>query len=103
MMLSSNRMALEHGWLLELAADAHHGDFGFVVLGQVDIAIKEHFAVVWPRLAGDDIHHGCLAGAVRANNGAHLALVEHQREIVDGAKAIEGNRYAVEVENGVAL
>ena len=94
-----DRMALEHGRLLELAADAHHGDLGLVMARQVDVAVEKHLALVGPRLAGDDVHHRRLAGAVRADDGAHLALVDDEGQIVDGAEAVEGDRDAVEIED----
>ncbi|MEL6197841.1 MAG: urea ABC transporter ATP-binding protein UrtD [Pseudomonadota bacterium] len=37
-------------------------------------------AGVGPGLAGDDVHHRRLAGAVGADDGAHLAGSEHERE-----------------------
>ena len=36
-------------------------------------AVEQTVALVGPRLAGDDVHHGRLAGAVGADDGAHLA------------------------------
>ena len=32
-----DRVAFEDSRLLELAADAHHGDLGLVMLGQIDV------------------------------------------------------------------
>ena len=37
------------------------------------LPVEQHVAVVGPGLAGDDVHHRGLAGAVRADDGAHLA------------------------------
>ena len=51
-----------------------------------------------PGLAGDDVHHGGLAGAVRADDGAHLAGIDGERQLVEGAEAVERNGDAVEIE-----
>jgi hypothetical protein len=55
------------------------------------MAVEIDVAGIGPGLAGDDVHHRGLAGAVGADDGAHLARVEHQRQVVDGAKAVEGD------------
>jgi hypothetical protein len=73
------------------------------MLGEVDQPVEEHLALVGPRLAGDDVHHRRLAGTIRPDDGAHLALVEHQRQIVDGAEPVEGDRDAVEIEDSAGL
>ncbi len=70
-----HREVLEYRRLLELAPDAEIGDGALVELGQVDLAVEEDLALVRPRLAGDDIHHRRLAGAVRTDDRAELALV----------------------------
>jgi hypothetical protein len=41
--------------------------------------VEHHVAALRPRLAGDHVHHGGLAGAVRANDGAHFAGLDQQR------------------------
>ena len=66
-------MHLEHGRLLEFAADAEQRDLGLVEPRQVVGAVEEDVPGVGPGLAGDDVHHGGLAGAVGADDGAHLA------------------------------
>mgnify|MGYP003694365955 CR=1 FL=1 len=59
-------------------------------------------AAVGPGLAGDDVHHGGLAGPVRADDGAHLAGREIEREVVERAKAVEADGDAVEIEQAAA-
>ena len=77
-----DRVHVEHRRLLELAADAELGDLGFVQLGEVVGALLEkHIAGVGPGLAGDHVHHGGLAGAVRADDGAHLARLDRRTTI----------------------
>ena len=49
---------------------------GLVELGQVDARRRRALALVGPGLAGDDVHHRRLAGAVRADDGAHLAWLD---------------------------
>src|SRR5229473_2401747 len=60
----------EHGRPLELAADAEIGDLRLVEPRQILAAAKEHFAGIGAGLAGDDIHHRRLAGAVGADDRA---------------------------------
>ena len=94
-------VALEDGRLLELAADAELGDRRLVDARQVDGAVEIDVAGVGARLAGDDVHHGRLAGAVGADDGAHLALLDDQRQFVQRLEAVEGDGDAVEVEERV--
>ena len=61
-------------------------------------ALEEDVAVVRPRLAGDDVHHRRLAGAVRADDGAHLARLDHERQLVERLEAVERDADAVEIE-----
>src|SRR6266508_1758384 len=91
-------VAVEHGRLLELAADAELGDLGLVELCQVVGAVEVDVAFVGPRLAGDDVHHRGLAGTVRADDGAHFARLDRERELVERAKPVERHGEAVEVE-----
>ena len=94
-----HRVHLEHGRLLEFAADAKLGDFGFVELGEIVCAfLEEHVAGIGPRLAGDHVHHGGLAGAVGADDGAHLARLDDEGQFVERLEAVEGHGNAVEVE-----
>src|SRR5439155_2159105 len=74
-------------------------DLGLVERGEILRAVEKDFAIIWPGLAGDDIHHGGLAGAVRADDGAHLAGRDGEREIVERLEAVEGDADAVEVEH----
>ena len=58
-------------------------------------------ALVGPGLAGDDVHHRRLAGAVRADDGAQLARLDDERQVVERLKPSKLTRDAVEVEQGV--
>ena len=49
-------------------------------------------------LCRDDVHHRRLAGAVGADDRAHLARLERQRQAAQRLVAVEGNADAVEVE-----
>jgi len=70
----------------------------FVEPGQVGDAVEQHLALIRFGFAGDDIHHRGLTGAVRADDRAHFAGRQRQRQIVDGVKTIERDVYAVEIE-----
>jgi hypothetical protein len=94
-------VALEDGRFLELAADAELDDGGLVEAGQVDLAVEQDLARVGARLAGDDVHHRRLAGAVGADDGAHLAMVDGQRQLIQRFEAVEGDGDAVEIEQRV--
>ena len=91
-------LALEYRRLLEFPADPEFGDPGFVEPGQIGDAVEQHLALIRLGLAGDDVHHRGLAGAVRADDGAHLAGLERQRQIVDGVETVERDMHAVEIE-----
>ena len=93
-----DRLTLEHGRLLEFAADAELGNACLVEAGEISLAVEQHRALVGLGLAGDDVHHRGLAGAVRPDDGAHLARLQRQREIIDGVEAVEGDVHAVEIE-----
>ena len=84
---------LEHGRLLELAADAQAGDLGLVE-AQSGRCVwpKKTLAAVRPGLAGDDVHHGGLAGAVGADDAAQLAVVDAAGcSPFDGLEAVEAD------------
>src|SRR5581483_10240433 len=98
-----DRVVVEDGRLLELAADAELGNGRLVLGGEVDTAlVEQHVADVRPGLAGDDVHHGGLAGAVGADDGAHLAGSQLERQIVEGAEAVEADGDAIEIEQAVS-
>jgi hypothetical protein len=65
-----HRVVLENRRLLELAADADVRDLGFGEPRQVNGLTEEDRPFVGPRLAGDDVHHRRLAGAVGSNDAA---------------------------------
>src|SRR4051812_533524 len=92
-------LALEHGRLLEFTADAELGDAGLVQSRQIGDSVEQHGAFVGLGLSGDDVHHRGLAGAVRADDGAHLAGLERQREVVDGVEAVERDVHTVEIQH----
>jgi hypothetical protein len=69
-------VALEDGRLLELAADAGVRDLRLREPGEIDGLAEERRARIGPRLAGDDVHHGRLAGAVGADHAAQLAGID---------------------------
>jgi len=71
-------LAFKYRRLLEFSADAEFGDAGLVEAGQIGDAVEQHRPLVRLGLAGDDVHHRGLAGAVRADDGAHLAGLERQ-------------------------
>ena len=62
------------------------------------VAAEQRLALVRPGLAGDDIHHRGLAGAVRADDRAHLARLDHERQGVQRPEAVEADGDAVEIE-----
>ena len=66
---------------------------------QVDRLAEERGAGVGPRLAGDDVHHRRLAGAVGADDAAQLAALDGQRQRVERLEAVEADGDVVEVED----
>ena len=60
---------------------------------------KKRLAGVGPGLAGDDVHHRRLAGAVRADDAAHLAGADRERQRVQRLEAVEADGDVVEVED----
>ena len=86
---------------LEFASDAETVDFRHVHLGQIRIAIltKLHLAGVWPGATGDDIHHRAFAGTVRTDDGAQLALIHVEIQVVDRLEPIEGFIYPFKQQN----
>ncbi len=55
--------------------------------------------VIRARLAGDDVHHGGLAGAVRADDAAQLSRLDVQRQRVERLEAVEADGQLLEIEN----
>src|SRR5690606_34249097 len=94
---------LDHRGLLEFAADTHVGDFRLAVAGQIHLVAEIHLPLIGAGLAGDDVHHGGLAGAVGADDGPQFAGLDHQVEVVDGFEAVETLGDAVHIENGFFL
>src|SRR5690606_22064399 len=90
---------LEHRGLLELAANAHGGDFGLAVAQQVDGGAEEHRAAVGPGLAGDDVHHRGLAGAVGADDATQLAGRDVKLKAVDGLEAVEADVHVLQIQD----
>ena len=74
-----DRVHLEHGRLLELAADSELSYFGLVEMREVvRSTVEVHVALIGPRLAGDHVHHRGLAGAVGTDDRPHLAGLDGQ-------------------------
>ena len=94
-----HRVELEDRRLLEFSADAELGDLRLVVARQID-SLEEDVAGVGAGLAGDDVHHRGLSGAVRPDDGAHLALFDRERERVQRLEPVERHADVVEVEEG---
>ena len=60
---------------------------------------KNAVPAVRPRLAGDHIHHGGLARAVRPDHATQLARVDRQRELVERLEAVEAHGDVVQIED----
>jgi hypothetical protein len=91
-------VTVENSRLLKFAADAELGDLGFVELGEIVQAVEHDIAGVGPGLAGNYVHHRGLAGAVRADDGAHLAGFDGEGQIVERLESIERHVDAVEIQ-----
>src|SRR5271165_2441370 len=96
-------MRLEHRRLLEFAADAQRGDRRLVELREVGASLVNNPTGVRTGFAGDDIHHRRLAGPVRPDDRAHLAVFQHQRQCVQRTEPVEADGHAVEVKQGVGF
>ena len=94
-----HRQLLEHGRLLKLAADAGLGDFRLGQREQVDLRPEPRRALIRARLAGDDVHHRGLAGAVRTDDAAQLSRVDVQRQLVERLEAVEADGQLLEIED----
>ncbi len=94
-----HRMHLEHSRLLKFPSNTELGDLGLVQFGEVEASAAEiDVAGVRPGLSGNYVHHGGLAGAIRTDDGAHLARLDGERKLVQCTETIEGNADAVEIE-----
>ncbi|MCY1375484.1 hypothetical protein D9M69_629020 [compost metagenome] len=94
-------MALEHGRLLELAADSNLGNVSLILLGEIYSTLKKHLTLIRFCLAGNDVHHRCLAGAIRTNNGTQLARLDDEGQRIKRLEPIEGNGNTVEIKQSV--
>jgi hypothetical protein len=92
---------LEHRRFLELASDARLRDLGLAEAQQVEAAPEPHRPGVWPRLAGDHIHHRRLAGAVGPDDAQQLARLDVQAQPVQRLEPVEAHRHAFDVEDPV--
>ena len=90
-----DRLILEHGRALELAADALPHDLRLGKFQKRNASIPpDHPALIGFGLARHDIHEGGLACAVGANDRAHFRRANLERQVVDGPEAVKGNRHA---------
>ena len=89
---------LEHRRCLKLAAYAKFRDRCFIKSGEIIGAVEDGLTNIRLGLAGDDIHHGGLAGAIRPDDGSHLVMIDRERQGVQGAKSVERDRHVVEIE-----
>ena len=96
-----HRHSLEKRNVLERARDAHLGRH--VRVHVVELAPTQ---LDGPLLrvvdAIDDVKHGTLAGAVGADDRAHLVLAHVERNITQRLDAAEGERHAVDREDHLA-
>ena len=90
---------LEDRRLLELATDAERGDLGLGESQQIDGPPEIGAARIRAGLAGDDVHHGRLAGPVRADHAAQLAGVDVKIQVIDRLKAIEADADVFQIED----
>ena len=93
------RELLKHRRFLKLAADAQRGNLGFVVTQQVYRAAKKYTARIGTGLAGDDVHHRRLAGAIGADDAAQFARGDVERQVVDGLEAVKTHVHVFKVED----
>ncbi len=91
--------SLEHGGLLEFAADAQGGNVRLVHAQQVVAAAEPHRAGVGPGFTSDDVHHGGFTRPVRTDDAAQFAVVDGEVEVVDGLEAIEAHAHVFHVQD----
>ena len=60
---------------------------------------KNAVPVVGTRLAGDDVHHGRLAGTVRADDAAQFAGFDREVQLVQRFEAIEADSNIFEIKD----
>jgi hypothetical protein len=89
----------EHRGLLEFAPDAGVRDLRFGEAQEVDVLPEEGAARIGARFAGDDVHHGSFAGAVRADDAAQLAGFDGERKRVERLEAVEADADVFEIED----
>ena len=89
----------KHRWLLKFSTDTQLRNVGFFVAQQINRAAKENRAFVGSRLAGDDVHHRGLAGAVGTDDATQLAGRDIERQLVDGFEAIKADADVFKIQN----
>ena len=102
MMLSSVVHALEQGDVLERAGDAAPRRLPWLHPGAA-LALEGDRALGRVIEAVDAVQHRGLAGAVRTDDGADLALEDVERDIAQRLHAAEGERHVLDREDRVAL
>ncbi len=93
--------ALEQRDVLEGARDAATRRIVRLHLGP-RLALEGDAAMLRLVEAVDDVEHGGLAGAIRADDGAHLALLDIERHVADRAHAAERQRNVFDREDDLA-
>jgi len=89
----------EQADILEGTGDALGGDFVRLAPDQF-VIFEPDAAAGGPVNAGDEVEHGCFAGAIRADEAGDLAGLEGEVEVIDGAQAAEEVGYPADVKQG---
>jgi hypothetical protein len=63
--------------------------------------VEPDAAVCRPLQPDDDLQEGALAGSVRADDGDDVAVVDPERDAVDGREAAEALRDPVDLEEQI--
>jgi hypothetical protein len=63
------------------------------------ILAEFHLTSIWPGAAGDHVHHRAFARAVRTDDGAQLAFVHVEVQVVDRLESVKGFVDAFEQQN----
>src|SRR5581483_9326986 len=84
------QLAKNRGLLREIA-DAALGASAHRQLGDV-LVVEQHLPGFGAHQADDDIETSCLAGAVRAQQSNHFALLDSKRDVIDDFAAAVGFR-----------